>query len=208
MEAEIFPLFSVPVFKSKVNDLDFDDLNQRLDSLEYEKTANGDGWMSVQQSLLYQEEFVDVKEQVERYLKGYLHQVLNVSTNHNLKHVCSWAIYHDIRNWCFPHLHTNSLFSGVLYTNVPENSGESLTFGHAQLMPTWCSPTMEPTVTDYNLYNSKTWGFDVQRGDILLFPSHVLHNTPVSKTTEKRRCIAFNYFLTGKFGLKTAYAEF
>ena len=128
MEAEIFPLFSVPVFKSKVNDLDFDDLNQRLDSLEYEKTANGDGWMSVQQSLLYQEEFVDVKEQVERYLKGYLHQVLNVSTNHNLKHVCSWAIYHDIRNWCFPHLHTNSLFSGVLYTNVPENSGESLTF--------------------------------------------------------------------------------
>ena len=208
MTTEILPLFSVPVFKTEINNYNFDNLNERMDSLEYERTQNNDGWMSKRQSLLYDEDFSDIKNIIEDFLKYYLHEILCISEDHTLKHVCSWAIYHDIRDWCFSHLHTNSLFSGVLYTKVPKDSGELLSFSAMEAIPSWCPSTMQPTVNEYNMFNSKTWRIDVNQGSLLLFPSHVLHHSPVSKSIEKRRCIAFNYFLGGKFGLKTAYAEF
>ena len=206
--AEVYPLFNIPVFKIKVNEFDFDKANKDLEELEYERTNHGDGWMTKEQSLLTLPQFSEAEKVIRFTLQYYLYEVLKVKEEHQPKHVCSWGIYHDVDDWCFDHLHTNSLFSGVFYTNVHENSGEFIEFCHTQSIPTWCPSTLEPGVSEFNLHNSKSWKFKVQQGDMILFPSHVLHQVPVSKTTEKRRSISFNYFLTGKFGLKTAYAEF
>lgn len=205
---EIFTLFSAPVYRNQIQNFDSQSVVKLLEDLEYERTPNRDGFMSKRQNLLLTQEFSNIKEIVEGHLYFYLYDILKVDTEHKLKHACSWAIYHDKDDWCFSHLHTNSLFSGVLYIRVPEDSGNILGFSSCQAFPTWCPSTMEPKVSEYNIFNSKGWNLGVSDGTILLFPSHVMHQVPQSKANEKRRCISFNYFLTGKFGLNTTYAEF
>lgn len=205
---EVYTLFSSPVYKKKLDHFDPTELVERLDKLEYERTDNQDGYMSKEQALLLREDYTDIRDVVESHLKFYLYEILKVDKSYGLKHACSWAIYHQKEDWCFNHLHSNSLFSGVFYVRVPEGSGEVLNFSCPQSSPTWAPCTLEPNVSEFNIFNAKNWGVEVSDGTMVLFPSHVLHSVPVSKSEEKRRCISFNYFLTGKFGLKSAYAEF
>lgn len=206
---EILPLFSSPIYiNDEISRLNIPFYNKILSNLEYERTPNNDGWITLDQSLLDDNKFFDIKNIIEENMIFYLQEVMKIDKNYQLKHVCSWAIYHDKGDWCRPHMHTNSLFSGVIYFNVPENSGQILDFYCADQIPTWCSSTIQPTVTEFNILNSKYWTVSVKPGIICIFPSHLMHQVPMSNSTEKRRCIAFNYFLTGKFGGKTSYVEF
>ena len=208
MTCSVLPLFSSPIYVNKELDINVEIFSSLLDKLEYEMTPNGDGWISKNQFLLLEDQFSFIREKVESNLKSYLHDVLKVSKNYKLKHSCSWSIYHEKGNWCRPHLHTNSLFSGVLYFSTPINSGGYLSFSAIRQVPSWSPPTMEPTVDEYNIFNSKSWDIPLEPGLVCIFPSHVLHQVSASQTNERRRCISFNYFLEGEFGDKTNYTKF
>ena len=206
---EVLPLFSSPVYiNDEISKLDIPSSVELLDSLEYERTPNNDGWISVNQSLLAETSFSHIRKIVEENILFYLHEIMRVDKSYELRHVCSWAMCHEKGDWSRAHLHTNSLFSGAIYFTVPENSGQVLDFSCVRQVPTWCPPTLEPIATDFNIFNSKSWGVPVKPGTICIFPSHMMHQVSRSDSIDKRRCIAFNYFLTGKFGEKTTYAEF
>ena len=59
---------------------------------------------------------------------------------------------------------------------------------------------MKPVTGEGNIFNADRWGMDVKKGDLILFPSHLMHETDMNTTDQNRYMVAFNYFLDGKIG--------
>ena len=52
----------------------------------------------------------------------------------------------------------------------------------------------------YNLFNSTSWNFPIETGNVILFPSHLVHGVNNKKGTNLRISLAFNVFLRGHIG--------
>jgi uncharacterized protein (TIGR02466 family) len=111
----------------------------------------------------------------------------------------SWINIHRRGHTAGPHVHHNSLISGVLYLQVPENSGD-LVFHRdvVSLLP--FPPALDLDVNAFNIYNCKSWGLQPKANDICLFPSVVMHSVDPSESDEERWSLAFNVYVRGEFG--------
>ena len=58
-------------------------------------------------------------------------------------------------------------------------------------------------VSEDNIFNCDSFGFEVERGDIFIFPSQTLHSVEKNLSNMDRYMIAFNYFLEGTIGGQT-----
>ena len=83
----------------------------------------------------------------------------------------------------------------------PPNSGK-LQF-HTPQTPSWTNGTIMPRVSEDNIFNCDSFGFEVERGDIFIFPSQTLHSVEKNLSNMDRYMIAFNYFLEGTIGNQT-----
>ena len=61
----------------------------------------------------------------------------------------------------------------------------------------------ESEIEEYNSINGIAAKFQLNPGDLLLFRSHVDHESERSISEVDRVCIAFNYTLHGKWGAST-----
>lgn len=105
----------------------------------------------------------------------------------------SWANYTEPGQYHHKHEHPNSFISGVLYLQAEKESDRIYFYksGYQQIkVPT----------ENYNLYNSDSWWFEVNTGDVVLFPSHLTHMVETVKGDHTRISIAFNVFLKGYIG--------
>ena len=91
------------------------------------------------------------------------------------------------------HNHTNSFLSGVLYLNVPQNSGdimfENMNVQNVQIQ------TEEDT-----LYNSNRFYFSPAPGVIIFFPSNTYHKVLENNSNSERLSLAFNFMPSGIVG--------
>lgn len=209
MDKTIIPLFSTPVLVSKI-DIDDWEINSALEyikNLEYLKHYDIDGYengyLSVDQYLLNNPEISKIKECIEGEIKNYLYGFLKLDKKIGIKHLSSWAVKHKYGDKCHMHKHLNSLFSGVLYLKVPENSGNKLIFENF-----YSNRSLDLNYEEYNYYNSTTWEVEVEEKTIIIFPSETYHKAPISKSNLERYCISFNYFVSGIIGHTTTYANF
>jgi len=90
------------------------------------------------------------------------------------------------------HQHPNSYFSGVLYLNAPENSG-NLIFVDPR-------PTKNMAHADFKKesgISSRSWQYTPETGLLILFPSWLEHGTQRSRIlpNENRISLSFNYTL-------------
>ena len=198
----IVPLFSSPILTSKI-DISaekFESALKYVEGIEYiqgfDTDGHRNGFTSINQNLLNEPKMIDIAECVEKALGEYLFDVLKLDNNFSLKHQCSWSVKHEYGDKSHIHNHSNSLFSGVLYLKVPPDSGNYLTFYNEQT--TFVTSTFSFPFSEYNIYNSKHWEFDVEEKTILIFPSHVHHKAPISRSYANRYCISFNYFVSGE----------
>ena len=82
----------------------------------------------------------------------------------------------------FPHNHTSSWVSGVLYLNTPNNPDNN-------------EGSISFTTSGYKLPNkNKPFEkiFKPNPGDIILFPSHLYHYTLPHSNLRERICLPFN----------------
>ena len=102
----------------------------------------------------------------------------------------SWANYTKPGQFHHKHAHPNSFISGCVYIAA---KGDKIFFykdGYQQIkLPT----------ENYNPYNSESWWFEVNEGDVILFPSSLTHMVQ-TVDGEERISIAFNTFLKGTIG--------
>jgi predicted 2-oxoglutarate/Fe(II)-dependent dioxygenase YbiX len=54
--------------------------------------------------------------------------------------------------------------------------------------------------TEWNIYTAKSWWYSVSTGDVILFPSNLMHEVPPTTSGANRISVAFNVFLKGRLG--------
>jgi uncharacterized protein (TIGR02466 family) len=104
----------------------------------------------------------------------------------------SWLNWTEPGEYHHVHAHQNSFISGVLYLHAEEE--DKIKFwksGYEQI---------KLETNDYNIYNSNSWWFPVNTGDIILFPSSTLHSVEKTESKKTRVSLAFNTFLSGNIG--------
>jgi uncharacterized protein (TIGR02466 family) len=190
----IYPLFSTPVYVDNVGDFPRPDLR----SLEF---ASGDyGFLSsVDKNVLHRPEFSHVHDLVTREIDAYTREVLAVNNSIGFYVTNSWINIHRPGQSAGPHVHNNSLISGVLYLRVTETSGD-LVFQRDIHSQAPFPPALDLDMDFLNLYNCKSWGHKPKTNDVCLFPSVVMHATDRNESNDDRWCLAFNVFVRGDLG--------
>jgi uncharacterized protein (TIGR02466 family) len=196
--SKIIPLFSNPIYISSI-DIDNSNLYNQCETIQYDRFSIDNGFVSTDRNILLQHFFSDLRNKIEEELKNYLHGELKISILHKCEHISSWIMLHQGGDFAQRHLHTNSMFSGIYYINAPNTSGD-LYFHCPINANTFKTPTIDPTIIEKNIYNSHTYKIVPKNNMLVLFPSHLIHSVSENISGEKRYCLAFNYFLRGKFG--------
>jgi uncharacterized protein (TIGR02466 family) len=191
----VYPLFSTPVYVNNVGDFAQPDIK----SLPYESGSGYRFLSSVDKNVLHRPEFKNVHDIVMKEVDAYAREVLAVNKNIEFYVTNSWVNIHRRGEAAGPHVHNNSLISGVLYLKVTETSGD-LVFHRELLSLVPFPPALDLDIDFFNLYNCKTWGHKPKNNDICLFPSVVMHSADPNESDEERWCLAFNVFAKGNIG--------
>jgi uncharacterized protein (TIGR02466 family) len=190
----VYPLFSTQVYVNNVGDFARPDIK----SLSYESGAYP-FLSSADKNVLHRPDFKNVHDIVMKEVDSYTREVLSVKKKIEFYITNSWVNIYRRGESAGPHVHNNSLISGVLYLKVNETSGD-LVFHRDVLSLLPFPPALDLDVDFFNLYNCKSWGHTPKTNDICLFPSVVMHSADANESDEERWCLAFNVFARGDIG--------
>ena len=91
------------------------------------------------------------------------------------------------------HNHNNCMYSGVLYLQTDENTG------NIQLCD-YENKRYQLMSTEQNIFNCTSYSFSPTAGMLIFFPSEVWHSVDMNKSNITRYSMAFNLVPTGKLG--------
>ena len=205
-DPNIFPLFSIPVYKTSVLEyenevIDFDEISSENFYLNEYTTERS--IISKNQNILLEPEYKNIKSFVDCAIQDYIFGLLKFPTHIIPKCVCSWMIIGYPGSITKPHIHINSVFSGVFYLKSEEDSGD-LVFTIPATHMSYITNTISPIPLDHNIYNATSWTIKPKTNDLIIFPSHLNHAVTENKSDEVRAAIAFNYFLTGPISFQNS----
>lgn len=184
-------LFPIPVA--------FFNLGRDLTDIENEFIKNQDHYAnegnttSKDRKILKNKELTELREFIEDSVTEYFKSVQAPKYDVSLYLTQSWANYTEAGQYHHKHSHSNSIVSGVFYSQANRNVDRIYFYkeGYERIkLPT----------DDYNLYNSDSWWFEVGSGDLILFPSNLAHMVQTKEDENTRISIAFNTFLKGYIG--------
>lgn len=131
--------------------------------------------------------FIDFKKNIMAYKNDF-------------KITTSWISKTDKKQQSIYHNHKNSMYSGVYYPTVDEDSAPLL-FHHDD----YVSFNLE--TTESNINNSSEIKVTPQSDNVIFFPSGLYHCIGEHLSNKTRYCIAFNLFPVGKLGDADSYVE-
>ena len=180
---------TIPIFSSPIcmNTFQLDEHETELIKQEkcfFNKFSDKDGLMSVNRKIL--NKYPKLKNVCMTHIKSFIFDELNYKRDVNYTITTSWLNDHPPNHSAHKHSHANSMFSGVLYLDVPENSG-SIIFEKPSAYR-----TIEPKVNEWNVLNSRSWWIEPHKGMCIIFPSHLEHYVEVNRTQQHRYSIAFD----------------
>jgi uncharacterized protein (TIGR02466 family) len=193
MNYKFVPLFSTPLYTSILKPTD-EEINF-IKKLEFKRVPANNGDQSTNIRILDCAELVNLKDQIFSHVENLTKNILFIDNAVKFKLQNSWAMRHQTGDWSHEHNHANSIFSGVLYIETDEQSGEIvfLKGNHLNLFPS----ALNIPVNNYNEINSSMWEITPTTGQLILFPSHLTHRVTPSKSSNLRYCLAFNLFPNG-----------
>lgn len=135
----------------------------------------------------------------EQCLNDFLHEIYCPATDVSLYITQSWANYTTRGQNHHLHRHPNSFLSGVFYLSVkPE---DKIIFVKDS------PPAIEMIPRAPNDWNTNIMPFTVRPGELVVFPSSLMHMVDRVFTPDTRVSIAFNSFLRGTIGGATQLGE-
>jgi uncharacterized protein (TIGR02466 family) len=196
-ENEIYPLFSVPLYKSNI---EIDDTTiDHLKRLSFKRLNINNGFISENKNVLNMNLFKPIKDKIANHLKILLHDTFSVNNDVEWVLLNSWIMKHQKGDFSQSHRHPNSTLSGIVYFQVDENSGKLIFQNSSERKTLFDNSTIIP-INSHNIFNSLSYSFQPKFGDIFIFPSHLFHSVEVSNSDADRYCIAFNVHCQGNFG--------
>ena len=164
---------------------------------QLEMRENSNNRVSTDTYVLDNLELLEILKFIEEKVNFYFQEIYKPNKELSIHITQSWVNSTKPGEKHHSHNHPNSFISGVIYINA-SNQIDALQFHNQRSMPQLhITPTME------HEFNSPTWKYAVETGDIVLFPSQLLHNVETVKEhagRKERISLAFNTFLKGRLG--------
>ena len=155
---------------------------------------------SLDNYLMRHDPMTTIKQEITSALQMYLDEVIKPKDDVKSYITQSWLNYTAENQHHHKHAHPNSFLSGVMYVNAdPEK--DKITFFDESYKQIKLFPK------EWNLYNAESWYFTVKPGDIVVFPSSLIHMVEQKAGNNIRTSLAFNSFLRGAIGDKQSLAE-
>ena len=187
----IHNLFPTPV---GLYELGRDLTTKELSFLKKQETRSNMGnTTSIDNTILKAKELTQLRDFIETKVSDYFTTVYNPKHNVNLKITQSWANYTEPGQYHHKHEHPNSFVSGVFYIQADKAKDRIYFYrnGYQQIK-------FPPS--DWNVWNSESWWFDVGSCDLVLFPSSLTHMVPTVESDQTRISLSFNTFPVGNVG--------
>ena len=196
----IHPLFATPIYITQ--------LKRKFSNTEYKfiekskiKPQKNEGNITSNENyILNTKSFSNLKKELAKMVKDYFHNVMSVSNDVDPYITQSWLNYTDTNQYHHKHSHPNSIVSGVLYINVDKENDKIKFFKSDYQL-------IKLPVKEYNLWNSHSWWFPVEIGELFLFPSSLTHMVENKQGTNTRISLSFNTFVKGTIGVKKDLTE-
>ena len=147
--------------------------------------SNRNGWQSNQLDLFAHKELKNVTDIISNKI-AFLVSQFDSTKFKNANINGSWVNINNKNSYNLKHLHPQTTFSGCIYLQAPEDSG-NITFYRPDLIEMFPVPEgmYNPT-----LYATTT--YKPRNGLILVFPAWLEHDVGISNSDEDRISIAFN----------------
>ena len=192
-QPELIQLFPKPVLISKYHK-DFTKELEYVKSLEHklnEKSQTEYAKQSTNTFLLDEPELASIREFIEAYLKFYVHNVLECTDE--LVITQAWSNICEKGKKHHEHVHPNSIVSGVFYFQINENL-PPIEFRNPN------THSFNLNIQKQNNFNSATFLLPLNSGELILFPSNLIHSVPENKSDLPRISLAFNTFAKNSLG--------
>lgn len=196
MNSELVSLFPTCLL---ANNIGRDFTPEEIDCILYYKDtvrANTGNITTKDVLVLENPKLAGIKKLVEEALQDYLIQIYNPINPDNIKLVVtqSWLNFTDKTQYHHKHYHHNSVISGCLYINAHRES-DCIMFTKMSNGEPWQIQALEQ-----NYFNCNEFTVPVNTGDIILFPSNLIHSVPKTDHEYTRISLAFNSFWDGELG--------
>jgi len=196
-------IFPTPIYTTK---MDRGFTKQELNFVKEQKNhcTNNQGNINTKDNyILNRKEFKNIKKFLDKHCKNYLDTVICPKNNIDLYITQSWLNYTESNQYHHKHEHPNSVVSGVLYFDS-DIKNDKILFSHSKGYQ-----QIRPTIdkTKFNIWNSETWFFPVETGNLFMFPSSTTHQVETKKGNNTRISLAFNTFYKGSVGSNTELTE-
>tara|TARA_R110002167_G_scaffold228954_1_gene433955 strand:+ start:616 stop:1239 length:624 start_codon:yes stop_codon:yes gene_type:complete len=194
MSTSITPVFSKPIYS---NSLVID--TKKILSLIQNKTRKSFNNLNNIDKNKASENLYLLENKNLTFLKNIILNEVKQFANNSLKYTnefkisTSWATETNEGENCQWHSHNNCFLSGVIYLKTKKNCG-------GIVFQDFNNRKMNLQVSEYNVFNSIDWTYQVEEGDILIFPSELWHMVQTNKSKSVRNSIAFNVVPTGLIG--------
>ena len=202
-KSSIHSIFPTPIYTTKI-DRGF--TKQELNFInEQKKYCNkNEGNINTKDNyILNRKEFKNIKKFLDKCCKDYLDKIICPKNNIELYITQSWLNYTEANQYHHKHEHPNSVISGVLYFDS-DIKNDKILFSHPiiyqQIRP-------ETDEEKFNLWNSFTWFFPVETGNLFMFPSSTTHQVETKQGNNTRISLAFNTFYKGSIGSNSKLTE-
>ena len=193
-EPVIHSIFPTPIYTTKI-DRGF--TKQELQFVKEQKKhcKNNTGNLNTKDNyILNRKEFKNIKKFLDKCCEDYLNRVICPKNNIKLYITQSWLNYTEANQYHHSHQHPNSTISGVLYFDS-DIKNDKILFSHPIVYQ-----QIKPEIEKFNLWNSGTWFFPVETGNLFMFPSSTTHQVEVKQGNNTRISLAFNTFYKGTVG--------
>ena len=199
-EAVINGIFPTPIYMSKL-DRSLTPLELKFVEKSKKDFYKNDGNITSNNNYILNEKpFVNIKKELDLRVKDYFEKVISPTVTITPYITQSWLNYTETNQFHHKHAHPNSLVSGVFYINCHEELDKIKFFKDSYR-------SIKPEIKTWNLYNSESWWFTVKTGDIIMFPSSLVHMVENKEGTNTRISLAFNIFIKGTIGENKALTE-
>ena len=196
----IYKLFPEPVYFSKLKRTLTKTELKTISQLKKNTYKNIHNLTTYDTYILEHKTLKQLKKDLYTMVLDYFDKIICTSDDVTPYITQSWINYTELNETHHRHAHSNSYLSGVLYIDARIEVDEIKFFKDKY-------KRIELSATEHNTFNSTNWRFPVETGDLILFPSYLVHGVDPKQGINTRTSLAFNVFIKGKIGSRLDLTE-
>lgn len=192
---QVLGLFPTPVAIFKLNrDLTKKELNF-VDECEKNLVTNIGNFFSNNKNVLDNSKLKDIKKFILEKVQIYFNEIIKPQGNVKPFISLSWINFNYKNNFHHKHTHNNSVLSGVFYIDTIQ---DDKIYFYKEM-----HKIIDFAPKEFNTFNSDSWWITTEKNSLILFPSHLVHDVPITNRDSPRISLSFNIFVRGNIGDST-----